>query len=323
MNLLITGGTGFFGRALIKYLEAERLAKGQLPFEKVGILSRSPDRFRTSYPSLADLPWIQWHQGDVQLASSLPHGHAYECILHAAADSTDAAALTPIQKYRQIVDGTENMLQFASTHGAKRFLFVSSGGAYGPQPPDMPAIAESYLGMPDPLLTSSVYGVAKRQAEHLCALYSHSHGLETVVARCFAFVGPDLPLDAHFAIGNFIRDALGAAHIQVGGDGTPMRSYMEQSDLAHWLLQLLLRGRSCQAYNVGSDEAINSADLAHLVRDCLAPHKPVLVMGQRIEGNPRNRYVPSVAKARHELGLTLSLSLREAILRTAAFHKIP
>jgi UDP-glucuronate decarboxylase len=124
------------------------------------------------------------------------------------------------------------------------------------------------------------------------------HGLETVVARCFAFVGPDLPLNVHFAIGNFIRDALTADAITVCGDGTPLRTYLDQSNLAHWLLTLLELGRPGQAYNVGSDEVISIAALAHLVRDILAPEKPVHIQGQLDPGDARNSYVADISKAR-------------------------
>ena len=144
------------------------------------------------------------------------------------------------------------------------------------------------------------------------------HGLETVVARCFAFVGPDLPLNVHFAIGNFIRDALTADAITVSGDGTPLRTYLDQSDLAHWLFTLLEHGRPGQAYNVGSDEVISIAALAHLVRDILAPDKPVHILGQPNPGAARNRYVPDISKVSHQLGLGVTVSLAEAIRRTGA-----
>ena len=65
------------------------------------------------------------------------------------------------------------------------------------------------------------------------------------------------------------------AQITVSGDGTPVRSYMDQRDLARWLEVLLLQGCAGQAYNVGSDVAISIAELAHRVRDLLAPGKPV------------------------------------------------
>ena len=171
-------------------------------------------------------------------------------------------------------------------------------------------------GMPDPLNAQNAYSIAKRCAEHLCALYAQQHGLQTVVARCFAFVGRDLPLDVHFAIGNFIRDALARPRITVNGDGTPVRSYMDQRDLARWLEALLRRGRAGQAYNVGSDAALTIAELAHQVRDLLAPGKPVHIAAQDT-GGPRSRYVPCIAKAHAELGLDLRHTLRDAVLETA------
>jgi UDP-glucuronate decarboxylase len=117
----------------------------------------------------------------------------------------------------------------------------------------------------------------------------------------------------HFAIGNFIRDALPAAAITVSGDGTPLRTFLHQSDLAHWLLTLLERGRSGEAYNVGSDEVISIADLAHLVSDVLALEKPVHILGKADPGASRNRYVQDIGKAQQELGLTVTFPLVEAM----------
>jgi len=315
MRLLITGGTGFFGRALIKHLESERKASGGLLFENVTVLSRSPKEFSVRHPVLASLPWLQWHSGDVLRLESLPL-QRFSHILHAASDSTEAAGLTPLDRYRQIALGTENMLKFAVQSGAERFLLTSSGGVYGPQPVEMAQIYENFCGIPDPLQSSSTYGLGKRIAEHLCFLYGQTYGIEIVIARCFAFVGQDLPLDAHFAIGNFIRDALQKTYIEVGGDGTPVRTYMDQRDLSHWLMTLLERGRSGQAYNVGSDAEITIRDLALLVRDTLAPDKPVNIARKITAQSNRNRYVPSITKARTELGLSLQHSLEEAILES-------
>jgi UDP-glucuronate decarboxylase len=126
------------------------------------------------------------------------------------------------------------------------------------------------------------------------------------VARCFAFVGPDLLLNVHFAIGNFIRDTLTADAITVSGDGTPLRTYLDQTDLAHWLFTLLERGRSGEAYNVGSDEVI-------LVRDILAPEEAVHIVGQPDHGAARNRYVSEISKAQQQLGLSVTVPLAEAI----------
>jgi UDP-glucuronate decarboxylase len=314
-HILLTGGTGFFGKALLRHWAAIE-STGQV-IGHVTLLSRDPKRFAAQYPELVTHHWLQLIQGDVCDYASLPKGQSFTHVLHAATDSTTGPMLTPTQRYDQIVNGTRNILELAVASGASRFLLTSSGGVYGPQPQDMEHIPEEYLGMPDPLNPSNAYSIAKRSAEHLCALYQDQHGLETVIARCFAFVGQDLPLNVHFAIGNFIQDSLHASEINVKGDGTPIRSYMDQRDLAIWINTLLLFGQSGQAYNVGSDVPITLIELANKVRDLLAPGKKIRIDSNINEKNIRNKYVPSIKKARNSLFLKLSYSLDDAILSMA------
>ncbi|CRI56023.1 NAD-dependent epimerase/dehydratase family protein [Pseudomonas sp. CCOS 191] len=318
MNVLLTGGTGFFGRALLRHWQVCADAGAQVP--RVTVLSRMPYAFLERYPEFAGQPWLCLHEGDILVPDSLPVSRNFTHVLHAAADSTAGPALDPLERYLQIVDGTRHLLDYAVANRIPRFLLTSSGGVYGPQPQGMGSIVESYNGMPDPLEPGHAYSVAKRCAEHLCALYGHRHGLEVVIARCFAFVGRDLPLDVHFAIGNFIRDALGSPIIAVNGDGTPVRTYMDQRDLAHWLEVLLSSGKPGHAYNVGSDEVITIGELARLVRDTLAPGKLVrIAQSEEAPGSFRNRYVPAISKARDELGLSLRYNLARSI-RDAAEH---
>lgn len=310
-SILLTGGTGFFGRALLRSLLATEETT-----TTVHVLTRRPEEFLSRYPEFAGLEWLILHRGDIMAPESLPRSKRFTHILHAATDSTFGPLLSPLQRFEQIVDGTRNILDLAVTAGAQRFLLTSSGAVYGAQPQDLPALPEDWPGSPTLENPANAYGLGKRAAEHLCALYREAHGLETVVARCFAFVGPDLPLDVHFAIGNFIHNALHTEGITVAGDGTPLRSYLDQSDLALWLLTLMEAGRPGQAYNVGSDESISIADLANLVREILAPEKPVRILGQATSGAARNRYLPDIHKAQRELGLRVTIPLAEAIRRT-------
>jgi dTDP-glucose 4,6-dehydratase len=316
MRILFTGGTGFFGKAVLRHLlELSADARRSL-VTSVTVLSRHPDRFLRDHPEFAALDWLTFHRGDVEHIKSLPASGEYTHLLHAAADSTNVLHLQPWQRYEQIVRGTGNMLEFAAKRGIRRFLLASSGGVYGPQPEHLDAIPETYNGMPDPLCAANAYGVAKRQAEHLCALYAERFGIEPVVARCFAFVGEDLPLDVHFAIGNFLRDSLFADKIVVRGDGTPVRSYMDQYELARWLIALLARGAPGCAYNVGSPEPIAMGELAHLVSDVLGTGKPVTILAASNADNAqRHRYVPDVSRARTELQLVNKIGLARAIER--------
>jgi len=316
VKLLLTGGTGFFGKALLRHY----LSLGPATVSKIVILSRNPQQFLATYPEFDGHQSITFWTGDIQQRDSLPWNQAFTHVLHAATDSTTTLSLTPLQRFEQIVDGTKNILDLAVATGAHRFLLTSSGAIYGPQPSDLAAIPEDWQGSPPLAEPGTAYGQAKRAAEHLCALYREQHGLETVVARCFAFVGPDLPLNVHFAIGNFIHDALTSEAITVSSDGTSLRTYLDQSDLAPWLLTLLEQGHPGQAYNVGSDEVISIANLAYLVRDILAPEKPVRILGQPTPGASRHRYVPDIRKAQQELGVRVSIPLSEAIRRTGLIY---
>ena len=193
-RVLLTGGTGFFGRALLRFWHNQ----GDLDSDRpaVTILTRSSNSFTSQYPEFSNYPWLRLHEGDICQPHTLPHDTAFTHVIHAAADSTLGPQLTPLHRFDQIVNGTRNLLDLALECGAKRFLFTSSGAIYGPQPPQLDCIPEDWNGAPQLLNPANAYGIAKRAAEHLCALYSSHHKLHTVIGRCFAFVGTDLPLDA-------------------------------------------------------------------------------------------------------------------------------
>lgn len=317
-RLFITGGTGFFGAWLVEtFLWAnETLQLGS----SVTVLSRDPQAFFRRLPHLAEQTDLQLLQGDVRdftfAAGQFSH------VIHAATPSTGiVTAADRLAVVDTIVRGTQHTLEFARHAGAKAFLFVSSGAVYGRQPPEVPHVSEDYAGAPDHLAPGSGYGEAKRLAEHLCVLASQDGGPQAKIARCFAFVGPWLPLDAHFAIGNFLRDGLRGGPIRVAGDGTPYRSYLYAAELAVWLWTILLRGRSCRPYNVGSETALSIADLARLTAEAFEPRPQVEIARTAAPNQPAERYVPSCRRACEELGLRQEIDLPEAVRRTIRWHR--
>ena len=120
-------------------------------------------------------------------------------------------------------------------------------------------------------------------------------------------------MTAHYAIGNFINDAFYGTEINVGGDGTPLRSHMNQADLARWLLCILDKGVAGYAYNIGSDEVILISDLAYLVRDILSPDKKVVFNKAKSNFMGRNIYIPDISRAKRDLNLGFTVSLKESI----------
>lgn len=314
-RVFLTGGTGFVGKWLLATLidANERLALGC----SATVLTRDAAAFRARHPEFTSAPCIELVEGDVR-DFSIGAG-AFSHVIHAATDVI--AANTPIETFDTCVQGTRQTLEFARRAGAEAVLLISSGAVYGAQPSNQDALTESWNGAPDPQLPNSAYGEGKRAAEWLGTAFAANTGIRVSTARCFAFVGPYLPLDKHFAIGNFLRDAMAELPIVIQGDGTPFRSYLHASDMAAWLWAILLEGRSQTAYNVGGEEAVSIAELAGRVVRTLDSTSTVEVQGQARAGVAPQRYVPDVSRARTELGLTAPLSLDEAIARTARWHK--
>jgi dTDP-glucose 4,6-dehydratase len=307
-RLFVTGGTGFFGKWLVSsFIEANRALR--LGAAMV-LLTRDPERFSQENADLVADPSTSLCRGDVR-SFDFPGGE-FTHIIHGASGPGNQ----PLEMFDTIVEGTRRALQCAARSGAKRFLFLSSGAVYGPQPAAMTHIPEIYDGGPDPLLPGSEYGEAKRAAEHFCSLLSEASGFEATVARCFAFCGPHLPLNSNFAIGNFIGDALAKRPISIQGDGTPYRSYLYAADLAVWLWALLVRGKDKRAYNVGSDEEVTIAALAQAVAEVAGSQQGIQIAQPPKPSAAPLRYVPSIERARAELGLAPRIRLNEGIMRT-------
>lgn len=302
-RVFLTGGTGFFGKSILDMVKT-----GALPAMELLVLSRDPEKFLAENEEFSGLPGVRFVKGDVR-DFSFPAGR-FEYILHAAAPAL--TGLAPGVSRSIILGGTARVLDFARICGAEKLLFVSSGAVYGPFPPGCFRISEEA-----PCAPVTEYGIAKLEAERMCS----DSPLDTVIARCFAFAGPRLNLDIHFAFGNFLRDALAGREIEIRGDGTPYRSYLYADDLVEWLFTLLARGTPGTICNVGSPEEIQIGELARRIAGAFTPAPGVRVLGRPVPGVPPERYVPDVSFAERELGLKKRIGLAEAIERCRDFHR--
>lgn len=316
-SFFITGGTGFFGLWLLESF-AHANDSLRLGMNAV-VLTRDPAAFARKAPHLASRGDLQFVAGDMR-DFKFPAGK-FTHVVHAATEAKPAPAGTdPQLTVDFIVEGTRRVIAFATAAGAKKFLLTSSGAVYGVQPPDLPLVPEDFAGEPGALTPATAYGIGKRSSEELCQRATRDSGLECKIARCFAFVGPHLPLDAHFAVGNFLRDALAGKPIQIKGDGTPLRSYLHAADLTIWLWTMLFSAPAGRAYNVGSDQAVSIAELARTVAGLFTPDIPVRIARAAPPGASAARYVPATARAAAELGLREHIGLAEALVRTHRWH---
>ena len=108
------------------------------------------------------------------------------------------------------------------------------------------------------------------------------------------------------------------------GDENPLRSYLDQRDLAVWLWYLLFNGTDGEAFNVGSDFVVSIKDLANTVKFLLAPHKAVIIANplDSNERTPRSRYIPDITKIASIHGLTPTFSLEDSIRFMAQSHVV-
>jgi dTDP-glucose 4,6-dehydratase len=324
-RILVTGATGFFGSWLLETFHHANQALG-LGAELVGVGSLADD-FALRCPNLLGLDDVRLIKADIrhlgaQLSAQLPDwGRQIDAIIHAAIHVDNLTYdQQPLSTLETGVLGVWEALELARVTQVRRFLFVSSGAVYGSQPPATEYLYEDHGAHLNSASHQSAYAEGKRIGETLCAGYLREHGLPVTIARPFAFVGPYLPLDRQFAIGNFLRDAFAGGPIIVQGDGTPVRSYLYAADLAVWLWTILGRGALGRPYNVGSDKTLTIREVAELVNSIASPGGRVEVRGTPAPG-PASRYVPSTLRARLELGLAETVPLEDAIRRTVDWHR--
>lgn len=301
-NLFLTGGTGFFGKSIL-----DMLKKGFLEETVFTILSRDPEGFLKQHPEFRTLKNVKWVNGDIR-TFAFPED-SFDGIIHAATPAV--TTLLPGEMRNIIIEGSQRVLEFALKQRRTRILFVSSGAVYGPQPDDCKNVAEDFSCAP-----VTEYGIAKLEAEKLF----FSSGIETVVVRCFAFIGARLNLDIHFAVGNFLRNCLNNEKILIKGDGTPYRSYLYADDLVEWLFAAMAEGFPGTVYNIGSPDGISIADLAVEVASHFDPAPEIEIVQKPLPGKAPARYVPDVSKAQNELGVKVKVSLPEAIELCKNFH---
>lgn len=311
-SLLLIGGTGFFGKSILDSFQ--RGALDQWGIDRVIAMSRYADALMATAPQLID-SHVELVNADIGKVESLPMA---DYVIHAAASTDARNYLTrPEAERKNIQAGVYNYCHLAPIfHRHSKIVYVSSGAVYGTQPPALEMLPEDYIvpNQNDIPEGKRDYAIAKRDAENafknLCV-----QGLAASIARCFAFVGPWLPRNQHFAIGNFIKDGLSGLPIKVKATYPVYRSYMHSDDLVTWLMTLAeYADTSCQAYNVGSDVAVTMGELAQLVAKQFGVEAAVPIQTE----NKVDRYIPSIEKARSKLGLELKFSLEEALRTTIA-----
>jgi len=325
-RFLVTGATGFFGQWLLESFHHVNQTLG-LGAKLVGVGGPNDD-FASICPHILLMSDIHLIKADIcnldsEMRTLLPEWNdGIDIMIHAAifVDSKTYAS-HPLPTLETGVKGTWEALEYARRTKAKRFLFISSGAVYGNQPFDLESISEDQTVNLDCADFKSAYAEGKRLGETLCCAFMRQFGLPTIIARPFSFVGPYLPLNRHFAIGNFLHDALVERPILIEGDGSSVRSYLYAADLAIWLWRILLDGAPGRPYNVGSAQPFSLIEVASLIEK-VSMHSNSIEILRKVEYSLPSRYIPDITRAELELGLEVTISIDDAIRRTLDWYRI-
>lgn len=284
-RIFITGGTGFFGKNLLKFL-----IEHQLSPSCVTILTRNELKFRQQYPDLCAVSWLNFEQADI--CDLRWNNQEYDYFIHAATSVVNQADSATL--FDEIVLGTKQALAFAKLAGVKSFINISSGAVY--------QLNTTLHGLSEnaPLVTQldsvkNTYALAKISSEHLAYLATQTSALKVTTLRCFCFAGAYLE-PSHFAIGEFVQKALNNEDIVVQAGAGIYRSYLAVTDLAQQIFEVLIvstvRASNYEVYNLGSDNAISLPDLAHQVVAVLGSQSAVIT--PNLADAKLNYYAPNV-----------------------------
>jgi dTDP-glucose 4,6-dehydratase len=259
MRLLITGGYGFIGSNLVRFLLSPAAGEAGLAVDRVVNLDKMT--YAANPENLADLAGDPRHVpvvgdiGDSALVASLLSDHRIDAVIHLAAEShVDRSIDSPEAFIQTNVVGTFRLLEAARTHAKDYrnpandrgflFLHVSTDEVYGSLGPSDPAFSESH-----PYAPNSPYSASKAGSDHLARAYFHTYGLPVLTTNCSNNYGPRQFPEKLIPL--MISKRLRGEALPVYGDGQQRRDWLHVEDHCRALVAVLLRGRPGEVYNIG------------------------------------------------------------------------
>ncbi|TMA92063.1 MAG: dTDP-glucose 4,6-dehydratase [Deltaproteobacteria bacterium] len=310
-TVLVTGGAGFIGSNLVRFLRRER------PEWKVVNLDKLT--YAGNAESVADLRQDPGHvfvRGDIanaELAEHLIRHHAVDAILNLAAEShVDRSILGPGIFVQTNVSGTQVLLEAARQARVKRFLQISTDEVYGSLG------ASGKFTEASTLRPSSPYSASKAAADLLVLAYGHTFGLDVVVTRCSNNYGPyQFP---EKLIPLMIANALEGRRLPVYGDGLQVRDWIHVEDHCRALLAALEKGRGGEIYNIGSDNEWPNIQIVGRLLEILQKPRELIEHVKDRPGHDR-RYAIDASKARAELGWSPHIAFPDGLKATVEWYQ--
>ena len=310
MNVLVTGGCGFIGSNLVKYLRRVRPDWTIVNLDKL--------TYAGNLETLKELEADPKHifvRGDVanrELVEHLMGVHQIDAVMHLAAEShVDRSILGPEAFIQANVLGTQQLLEASRVRGIKRFLMVSTDEVYGSLGPT------GYFTETSPLQPSSPYSASKTSSDLLALAWHHTFGMDVVVTRCsnnygrYQFPEKLIPL--------MVVNALHDKPLPVYGDGANVRDWLHVEDHCSALLTALEKGKAGQVYNIGGNSERKNIEIVKAILGLLNKPESLIKYVKDRPGHDR-RYAIDATKMKAELGWTPAHTFEKGLQETVRWY---
>ena len=322
MKLLVTGGAGFIGSAVVRLA----VARG---YGVVNLDALTYAACLENVASVADDPKYSFEHADIRdgakLETVLAH-HRPDAIMHLAAEShVDRSIDGPGAFIDTNVMGTYSLLQAARAYwegqgrpDTFRFHHISTDEVFGSLG------AEGMFTEDTPYDPRSPYSASKAASDHLVRAWHHTYGLPVVLTNCSNNYGP-----FHFPeklIPVVILNALAGREIPIYGDGSNVRDWLYVEDHADALLTVLEKGRLGASYNIGGENERSNLDLVQTIcaiLDRLKPAaRPYADLITYVTDRPGHdaRYAIDPTLIQQELGWRPSVTVEEGLEKTVQWY---
>lgn len=322
MKILVTGGAGFIGSAVVRLAVSRGHAVANVDaLTYAGCLENVAE--------VAGSPLYAFEQIDIRDRPALDAvfvKHQPDAVMHLAAEShVDRSIDGPGDFIETNITGTYNMLEAARSYWIARdrpedfrFHHISTDEVYGSLG------AEGMFTEDTPYDPRSPYSASKASSDHLVRAWHETYGLPVVLTNCSNNYGP-----YHFPeklIPVVILNALAGKDIPVYGEGLNVRDWLFVEDHADALLLVLQNGVIGRSYNIGGENEARNIDLVRTICGILdekrpknAPHADQITFVQDRAGHDL-RYAIDPARIRNELGWRPSVTLQEGLERTVTWY---
>ncbi|MEY4870886.1 MAG: dTDP-glucose 4,6-dehydratase [Pseudomonadota bacterium] len=318
MKILVTGGAGFIGSAVVRLA----VARGH---DVVNLDALTYAACLDNVASVASSPLYAFEQADIRDRAALDRvlaAHRPDAIMHLAAEShVDRSIDGPGDFIDTNVTGTFNLLEAARAYWTRagkpdafRFHHISTDEVFGSLG------ATGQFTEDTPYAPNSPYSASKAASDHLVRAWHETYGLPVVMTNCSNNYGP-----FHFPeklIPVVILNALAGKPIPVYGTGTNVRDWLYVEDHADALLTVLAKGQLGRSYNIGGENEARNIDLVQMICALLdemhpqgAPHDRLITFVTDRPGHDA-RYAIDPSRIRTELGWRPSVTLQEGLRRT-------